>query len=200
MHTYQNPCSYNLDGGDSGAKSAKCRRSRLSIMGLGDDPFNMDQRSHNALESQLSDVTLSLREEPESHPSMQPHQSQLPMSQVSMSQCLKSVSLRCSARASSRLEAHLFSRAHSLTHVRPHAMQRITPYQQTIAQKAAAYFAKNDGDDAKLRFFEMANPNFKTTHTAAKMFYALLGMTRSVVRVVLRSKHLAHTRVADMQV
>ena len=30
-------------------------------------------------------------------------------------------------------------------------------------------------------------------YTAAKMFYALLGMTRSVVRVVLRSKHLAHT-------
>jgi len=27
-------------------------------MGLGDDPFNMDQRSHNALGSQLSDVTL----------------------------------------------------------------------------------------------------------------------------------------------
>ena len=52
-------------------------------MGLGDDPFNMDQRSHNALESQLSDVTLSLCEEPASHPSMQPHQSQLPMSQVS---------------------------------------------------------------------------------------------------------------------
>ncbi len=90
-------------------------------------------------------------------------------------------SYRCSARASSR-------RNHfALIHVRPHALQRITPYQQTIAQKAAAYFAKNDSDDAKLRFFEMANPNFKTKHTAAKMFYALLGMTRYVV---LRLRHL----------
>lgn len=79
---YAHICSYNLDFDGSAAKSGSSRRSRLSILGaLGDDPLNMD--------SQLSDISLSLREEPESHPSLDRHLSQLPTSQVR-------VSCRCS--------------------------------------------------------------------------------------------------------
>jgi hypothetical protein len=159
VHAYI--CSYNLDFDGSAAKSGSSRRSRLSILGaLGDDPLNMD--------SQLSDISLSLREEPESHPSLDRHLSQLPTSQVR-------VSCRCSMpRTQKRRPCTISHRTHTLTRELRYSLQRMDPYQRALVEKVAAYFAKNDAEDAKLSFFEVCNPNFKTKLQASKMFMALL--------------------------
>jgi hypothetical protein len=70
------PSAFNLDD-QSGRRStsvASSRRSKLSI--LGSDPFDMDEESYNSLFADSS-----LREEPESHPSLLKNQSQQPLSQ-----------------------------------------------------------------------------------------------------------------------
>ena len=64
----------NFDGEESATKSATSRRSKLSI--LGDGPFELDD------ESLFPESSLSLRVEPESHPSLADNYSQLPLSQV----------------------------------------------------------------------------------------------------------------------
>jgi hypothetical protein len=73
------PDACNFDTEESSQRSslaASSRRSNVSI--VGDDPFVMDDESHNTF---VQDV--SLREEPESRPSMLKTQSQQPLSQVS---------------------------------------------------------------------------------------------------------------------
>jgi hypothetical protein len=73
------PDAFNFDAEESSQRSslaASSRRSKLSI--VGDDPFGMDDESHNTF---FQDA--SLREEPESHPSLLKNQSQQPLSQVS---------------------------------------------------------------------------------------------------------------------
>ena len=73
------PDAFNFDAEESSQRSslaASSRRSKLSI--VGDDPFGMDDESHNTF---FQDA--SLREEPESHPSMLKNESQQPLSQVS---------------------------------------------------------------------------------------------------------------------
>lgn len=75
------PETFNFDNEERGGRSASLasvtssRRSKLSI--LGEDPFGMDEESHNALFAESS-----LREEPESHPSLLKNHSQMPLSQV----------------------------------------------------------------------------------------------------------------------
>lgn len=156
-------CSYNLDFDGSTAKSGSSRRSRLSI--LGDDPLNMD--------SQLSDISLSLREEPESHPSLDRHLSQLPTSQVRGPTETRLFLLLLAAHTNRR-PCTFSHRARTLTRERRYSLQRMDSYQQALVEKVAAYFAKNDAEDAKLSFFEVCNPNFKTKLQASKMFMALL--------------------------
>ena len=71
------PDTFNFDNEESAGRSsslASSRRSKLSI--VGEDPFGMDEESHNALFADSS-----LREEPESHPSLLKNHSQLPLSQ-----------------------------------------------------------------------------------------------------------------------
>jgi hypothetical protein len=73
------PDAFNFDTEESSQRSslaASSRRSNVSI--VGDDPFVMDDESHNTF---VQDT--SLREEPESRPSMLKTQSQQPLSQVS---------------------------------------------------------------------------------------------------------------------
>ena len=124
------------------------------------------------IDSQLSDISLSLREEPESHPSLDRHLSQLPTSQVR-------VSSRCSLPRTQKRRPCTFSHhARTLTSERRYScensLQRMDPYQRALVEKVAAYFAKNDAEDAKLSFFEVCNPHHKTNFQAAKMFMALL--------------------------
>ena len=70
------PSAFNLDDQSSrrSVSVASSHRSKLSI--LGSDPFDMDEESYNSLFADSS-----LREEPESHPSLLKNHSQQPLSQ-----------------------------------------------------------------------------------------------------------------------
>ena len=77
IDSFDIPDNYSLDGGESVARSsmASSRRSKLSFMG--DDPLDMGEEGHIGLYTDAS-----LREEPESHPSLLRNHSQIPLSQV----------------------------------------------------------------------------------------------------------------------
>jgi hypothetical protein len=84
------PDAFNHDGNESvggyPSSQASSRRSKLS---MGDDPFGMDEESHNVL---FADA--SLREEPESHPSLLRNHSQQPLSQVPLTLMFFYLSMR----------------------------------------------------------------------------------------------------------
>ena len=77
VDSFDIPEKYSFDGEESATRSSLASSRRSKLADIADDPFDMDEESHNDLYSDAS-----LREEPESHPSILKNHSQMPLSQV----------------------------------------------------------------------------------------------------------------------